>query len=336
MGEGRFVMIHCIYCGKSLEDDAAFCSACGKRVIRENKDAGQSASHRFSGGMALEAMLAKESESPSAELEWQIGDSYFSGSNGAAKDYSEAVRWLEKASSRKHPAAQYALACCYANGLGTEKSDETAFSLFQKAEANGFAGAGLNVAQCYEEGRGVQKNPFRAAVRYIRMIVDGDSQAVSRLRALYDSGVSLVSDISESYREAHLIRNTVTEKNTFSKISNAFSQDLLKDNIAVALGSVFGEQFDKMFTSTSETYTTDSFDVFAEKFISEKTYPVPFAFDSDDFSASDCSKIMSFLYDECRERYAEAHSNFFHNSESISQPRFKCMLLLKKNLCRHF
>lgn len=316
-------MIHCIYCGKSLEDDAAFCSACGKRVIRENKDAGQSASKGFSGAMALEAMLAKESESPSAELEWQIGDSYFSGTNGAAKDYGEAVRWLEKASSRKHPAAQYALACCYANGLGIEKSDETAFSLFQKAEANGFAGAGLNVAQCYEEGRGVQKNPFRAAVRYIRMIVDGDAQAVSRLRALYDSGVSLVSDISESYREAHLIRKTVTEKNTFSKISNAFSQDLLKDNIAVALGSVFGEQFDKMFTSTSETYTTDSFDVFAEKFISEKTYPVPFAFDSDDFSASDCSKIMSFLYDECRERYAEAHSNFFHNSESISQPRFK-------------
>ena len=96
----------CIYCGKALEDDAAFCSACGKRVILENKESGRSESQGGSGKMSLDAMLAEESESPSAELEWQIGDSYFSGSNGAAKDYGEAVRWLEKASSRKHHAAR--------------------------------------------------------------------------------------------------------------------------------------------------------------------------------------------------------------------------------------
>ena len=105
-------MIHCIYCGKALEDDAAFCSACGKRVILENKESGQSASQGFSGAMALDAMLAKESESPAAEFEWQIGDSYFSGTNGASKDYSEAVRWLEKASSRNHPAACILLSLC--------------------------------------------------------------------------------------------------------------------------------------------------------------------------------------------------------------------------------
>lgn len=316
-------MIHCIYCGKALEDDAAFCSACGKRVILENKDAGRSESQGDSGKMSLDAMLSEESESPSAELEWQIGDSYFSGTNGAVKDYGEAVRWLEKASSRKHPAAQYDLACYYANGLGVEKSDEAAFSLFQKAEENGFAGASLNVAQCLEEGRGVQKNPFRAAVRYIRMILDGDAQAVSRLRALYDSGVSLVSDISESYREEHLIRKTITEKNTFSKISNAFSQDLLKDNIAVALGSVFGETFDRMLESTTETYTTDSFDVFAENFIRNRSYPVPFSPANAGISASDYAKLLDFFYDESRERYEEAHSRFFHNSESLSQPRLK-------------
>ena|GEM_PF-3619539 len=230
-------MIHCIYCEKALEDDASFCSACGKRVILESKESGRSESQGGSGKMSLDAMLAKESESPSAELEWQIGDSYFSGTNGAVKDYGEAVRWLEKASSRKHPAAQYALACCYANGLGTEKSDEAAFSLFRVAEENGFAGASLNVAQCFAEGRGVQKNPFRAAVRYIRMILDGDAQAVSRLRALYDSGENLVSDISESYRDAHLIRKKETEKNMFSKVSDAFSQDILKRLLSVAFSA---------------------------------------------------------------------------------------------------
>lgn len=316
-------MIHCIYCGKALEDDAAFCSACGKRVILENKESGRSASQGFSGAMSLDAMLAKESDSPSAELEWQIGDSYFSGSNGAVKDYGEAVRWLEKASSRKHPAAQYALACCYANGLGVEKSDEAAFSLFQKAEENGFAGARLNVAQYLEEGRGVTKNPFRAAVSYIRMILDGDTQTVSRLRALYDSGENLESDISESYRNAHLIRKKETEKNMFSKLSDAFSQDLLKDNIAVAFGGVFGETFDKMLESTTETYTTDSFDVFAEKFIRNRSYPVPFSPANAGISASDYAKLLDFFYDESRERYAEAHARFFHNSESLSQPRLK-------------
>lgn len=316
-------MIHCIYCGKALEDDAAFCSACGKRVILESKESGRSESQGGSGKMSLDAMLAKESESPSAELEWQIGDSYFSGTNGAVKDYGEAVRWLEKASSRKHPAAQYALACCYANGLGTEKSDEAAFSLFRVAEENGFAGASLNVAQCFAEGRGVQKNPFRAAVRYIRMILDGDAQAVSRLRALYDSGENLVSDISESYREAHLIRKKETAKNTFSKISSAFSQDILKDNVAVVLGDLFGEAFDKMLESTTETYTTDAFDVFAENFIRNRSYPVPFPPANAGFSASDYAKVLDVFYDESRVRYAEAHARFFHNSESMAQPRFK-------------
>ncbi len=286
-------MIYCIYCGKALEDDAAFCSACGKRVSAEGKNAHSEAGTVIA-ETTLAAMLAKEKEAPSAELAWQIGDSYFSGTNGAPKDYNEAVRWLEKASSQKHPAAQYALACCYANGIGTEKSDEAAFSLFRAAEANGFTGASLNVAQCFAEGRGVQKNPFRAAVRYIRMITDGDTQAIARLRALYDSGESLASDISAQKRNSHVIIRTLIHEGP------------------------------GLFKNMGERYNvTDEFDLFAESFIKCRVIPMidkpayqpapslSFSAENSDFSAEE------ILF------WEKIHNQFHKTDANLSQLQMK-------------
>ena len=88
-------MIYCSYCGKELQYDAVFCSACGKRVILLDRNAIPSDDGEPAAGSELARLLDKESRSHSSRLQYQIGDSYFFGKNGAKKDCEKAVYWLE-------------------------------------------------------------------------------------------------------------------------------------------------------------------------------------------------------------------------------------------------
>ena len=58
----------------------------------------------------------------------QLGDMYFFGSEGVAKDYAEAVKWLRSAADLGVASAQFRLGTCLNNGRGCEMTPTAATS----------------------------------------------------------------------------------------------------------------------------------------------------------------------------------------------------------------
>lgn len=81
----------------------------------------------------------------------------------------EAIGLLKKITERGHPDAQYFLADCYANGIGTLKGKQDfdkAYPLFVLAAKHGHADASYRAATCYEKGWGCRKDPNKAVQFY--------------------------------------------------------------------------------------------------------------------------------------------------------------------------
>jgi|GEM_PF-5083049 len=196
-------MIYCSYCGKELQDGAAFCSACGKRVILLDRNAITSADEEPAAGSELARLLDKESRSHSSRLQYQIGDSYFFGKNGAKKDCEKAVYWLEQSANKNYDLAQYALASCYANGLGVQKNEKMAFMLYSKAADHGNKAAMFCLAQCYEDGKGVQWDLFKAVTIYLKLQLEGEGQAEARIRDIFDKEENILSPLTSDFIDEH-------------------------------------------------------------------------------------------------------------------------------------
>lgn len=196
-------MIYCSYCGNELQDDAVFCSACGKRVILLDRNAITSDDEEPAAGSELARLLDKESRSHSSRLQYQIGDSYFFGKNGAKKDCKKAVYWLEQSANKNYDLAQYALASCYANGLGVQKNEKMAFMLYSKAADHGNKAAMFCLAQCYEDGKGVQWDLFKAVTIYLKLQLEGEGQAEARIRDIFDKEENILSPLTSDFIDEH-------------------------------------------------------------------------------------------------------------------------------------
>ncbi|MBQ2315276.1 MAG: sel1 repeat family protein [Treponema sp.] len=186
-----------------MQDDAAFCSACGKRVILLDRNVIPSDDEEPAAGSELARLLDKESRSHSSRLQYQIGDSYFFGKNGAKKDCEKAVYWLEQSANKNYDLAQYALASCYANGLGVQKNEKMAFMLYSKAAENGNKAAMFCLAQCYEDGKGVQWDLFKAVTIYLKLQLEGEGQAEARIRDIFDKEENILSPLTSDFIDEH-------------------------------------------------------------------------------------------------------------------------------------
>ncbi|PWN32245.1 HCP-like protein [Meira miltonrushii] len=81
----------------------------------------------------------------------------------------EAVGLLKKIADRGHPDAQYFLADCYANGIGTVKGKQDfdkAYPLFVLAAKHGHPDAAYRAGMCYEKGWGCRRDAAKAIQFY--------------------------------------------------------------------------------------------------------------------------------------------------------------------------
>ncbi|KAJ9119606.1 Chitin synthase regulator 2 [Naganishia vaughanmartiniae] len=81
----------------------------------------------------------------------------------------EAVSMLKTLSSRGHPDAQYFLADCYANGIGTARGKqdfEKAFPLFVLSAKHGHPDAAYRAGTCCEHGWGCRRESAKAVQFY--------------------------------------------------------------------------------------------------------------------------------------------------------------------------
>ena len=93
------------------------------------------------------------------------------GKNMQDADDDQAFSWFKKASENDSGEAQYWLAQCYHDGIGTQQNEEFAFDSFKKAAEQGFADAYYWLALCYHEGKGCQQN-YQLAFNWITKAVE--------------------------------------------------------------------------------------------------------------------------------------------------------------------
>jgi TPR repeat protein len=108
------------------------------------------------------------------------------GKEESARDelVREAVGLLKKIAERGHPDAQYFLADCYANGIGSPKGKQDfdhAYPLFVLAAKHGHADAAYRAGTCYEKGWGCRKDAGKALQFYRKAAAQSHPGAMYRL-----------------------------------------------------------------------------------------------------------------------------------------------------------
>jgi len=83
-----------------------------------------------------------------------------------SQNYTEAVKWFEKAVDRGDADAEYAFGSCYFCGYDVPRDYNKAFEYFQSASDKGNQFALFNLAICYEFGFGIQQNLLKAKKLY--------------------------------------------------------------------------------------------------------------------------------------------------------------------------
>jgi TPR repeat protein len=93
----------------------------------------------------LAELLAK-AETGDAKAQNELGEAFFAGKLGVAKDCAAAVRWFRKAADQNHPAAQSNLGDCYERGDGVAKYEVEAYKWDLLAAAQGDTKAKRNAS----------------------------------------------------------------------------------------------------------------------------------------------------------------------------------------------
>ncbi len=96
---------------------------------------------------------------------------------GAAKDYTEARKWFQRAAKRGHKNAQYMLGLLYYNGKGVERNCKESKAWFQRAAEQGHAEAQYMLGLLYYDGKGGQKDYNRASEWFRKAAGKGDKEA---------------------------------------------------------------------------------------------------------------------------------------------------------------
>jgi hypothetical protein len=116
------------------------------------------------------------------------------------KAYAKAADLWRPLAEKGDPVAQYSLGTLYAEGLGVEQDDVTAFLWFQRAANQGDAAAQYNVGASYAAGAGIAKSDVDAAKWFRRAADQGMVFAQLNLGLLYAAGNGVPQDDVEAFK----------------------------------------------------------------------------------------------------------------------------------------
>ena len=126
--------------------------------------------------LMLAVVLVSCGENDKGQAEFQQGETAY-----AARDYSNASQYYQKAAERGHVEAQICIANCYWNGQGVERNDRQAIKWYFEAAKQGNTEAWYRIGVCYAEGRGVERD-WEAAARWFQKAADrGHADAMYKL-----------------------------------------------------------------------------------------------------------------------------------------------------------
>jgi TPR repeat protein len=129
----------------------------------------------------------KAADQGDAEAQVNLGGMYFNG-QGVKQDYAEAVKWFQKAAEQGDTYAQNNLGVMYSKGQGLKQDYAEALKWFQYAAEKGYAEAQFNLGAIYFNGQGVPKDYSEAVTWFQRAAEKGHVEAQNKLKELSASG----------------------------------------------------------------------------------------------------------------------------------------------------
>ena len=133
----------------------------------------------------IESKMPQSSMTP--QQMYDLGADYYYGTNGKAKDYAEAVKWLRKAAEQGNASGQSFLGYMYQYGYGVSQDYAEAVKWYRKSAEQGNASGQNNLGYMYEKGYGVSKDYtealkwYRKSVRVTLAICIGTAMACPRI-----------------------------------------------------------------------------------------------------------------------------------------------------------
>lgn len=181
---------------------------------------------------------------------FNIGNNYYFGNFGYAKDKTKAVKYWKKSADNGNAEAQYYLGFCYSKGDGVQMNKQTAFYWYQKASNNGNAAAQYNLGCCYFNGDGCTQNKSIAKQWWKAAADQGNPDAQEALRkvksrtiatgGIIAGGVALIANaISNNKSSNSSSTSSSNSKNSNSSTSN--SENVLSKSGVVITRTEFYE-----------------------------------------------------------------------------------------------
>lgn len=138
--------------------------------------------------------VPKNTEPADAKSLFLIGENYYYGKGGVAKNYTRAVKYFRKAAEQGYAPAQNMLGICYEYGRGVEQDYAKAVEWLRKAAVQGHALAQFNLGYCYYLGRVVEQDYAKAVEWYRKAAVQGYAEAQVYLGNCYYIGIGVERD----------------------------------------------------------------------------------------------------------------------------------------------
>ncbi len=110
--------------------------------------------------------LAAEQGHPQAQ--YNLGRIYHTGTENTAADIPLALHWYRKSAAQGCPEAEFILAECAFQGIGTPQNREQAVSIYRELAQKGYPEARRRLADCLNQGTGTEPSPEQAAEWYLK------------------------------------------------------------------------------------------------------------------------------------------------------------------------
>lgn len=102
-----------------------------------------------------------------------LGNAYFFGEDGVAKNLNEAINWYMKAANQGNLEAFVGMGRCYFHGEGVRQDYREAVNWLRKPAENGRSEAQYYLGMCYFYGWGINQNTQRAEDLLRKAAADG-------------------------------------------------------------------------------------------------------------------------------------------------------------------
>lgn len=131
-----------------------------------------------------------------------LSNEYKKRANKLGSDISLA--WIKQLADCHHTPSMFIMASSYYNGLGVEKSKNTAFKYAKIAAENGHAGAQNLIGMIYYEGTDIIEKDKELALRwYKKSAKSNEAAAFYNIAMLYEHGSAVEQNYNEAFKYYH-------------------------------------------------------------------------------------------------------------------------------------